>query len=118
MFSKFAPLITLTLLLRTAMGIPTPEVFYATLGETNDLELEANPTTGYSWMIEQLPSNLILADQRYQAEDNNAGGLGSGGHTVYTFIGQTPGTGELKLIYGRRFQNSTWEPKSISVQVS
>lgn len=118
MLSKFASVITLTLLLQNSKGISTPEVFNATLGKTNDLELEANPTTGYSWMIEQLPSNLILVDERYQAEDDNAGQVGSGGHTIYTFIDQTPGTGELKLIYGQSFRNSTWESKSISVQVS
>lgn len=88
------------------------------LGKGVDLALEANPTTGYSWMVKRLPASLILESGDYgQSQDCPPGAVGCGGTFTYRFIGQKVGQDKLVLIYGRPWDKDSWETKEIQVQI-
>ncbi|MDX6916137.1 protease inhibitor I42 family protein [Pectobacterium carotovorum] len=89
-----------------------------TAGKEVRLSLEANPTTGYSWMLESLPSELIFVSSRYQqSKECKEGMVGCGGEQTFYFIGKASGKGTLKLIYGQPFDKSTWEEHKVNVEI-
>lgn len=89
------------------------------VGEEVDLPLEANPTTGYTWMVKALPANLILESGEYeQSADCPQGTVACDGTYTYRFIGQKSGKGKLVLIYGHPWDQSSWETKEVEVQVN
>lgn len=106
-----------TAMMSTAMASTTPQTLNAQVGKLAHISLEANPTTGYTWMVKQLPSNLILIDGHYQEDPHKEGMVGGGGHYTYTFIGQHAGTAKLQLIYGQSFDKSSWKTRTITVHV-
>lgn len=89
-----------------------------TVGKEATLSLEANPTTGYRWMLDSLPSELILVSSDYQpSKDCKNGMVGCGGEQTFYFIGKAAGKGTLKLIYGQPFDKSTWKEHKVSVDI-
>ncbi|MGJ8526141.1 hypothetical protein LMG33818_001889 [Halomonadaceae bacterium LMG 33818] len=109
--------ITSTAMASTTMKSTAPQTLNAQVGKLAHISLEANPTTGYTWMVKQLPSNLILIDGHYQENQHEEGMVGVGGHYTYTFIGQHVGTAKLQLIYGQSFNKASWKTRTITVHV-
>lgn len=90
----------------------------AQAGKTVKLSLNANPTTGYSWMIDSLPQNLIFVSNEYhQSADCPKDAVGCHGEEVFYFIARNPGESTLKLIYGRPFDKSDWQEKAVKVVI-
>lgn len=95
-----------------------PDSLDGTTGKEITLSLEANPTTGYSWMLENLPNELIFVSSRYQqSKDCKEGMVGCGGEQTFYFIGKASGKGTLKLIYGQPFDKSTWKSHKFDVEI-
>ncbi len=72
-------------------------------GSLVSIQLEGNPTTGYTW--EAAPGGsggLELQGEPAFKADSNA--LGSGGMMTLQFKAAKPGTTDLKLIYHRPFE--------------
>ncbi|MBT0724872.1 protease inhibitor I42 family protein [Rosenbergiella sp. S61] len=81
--------------------------------------VESNPTTGYQWMIRQLPQELIFVASDYQQNtDCPKGAVGCSGTQTFTFIAQQAGTANLQLIYGRSFDKTSWKDKTIPVIIN
>ena len=75
------------------------------VGNTLEIALEGNPTTGYTWEI--APESGTLLSQQGEAEFKSASSaLGSGGIVTLRFKAIQPGTMKLKLIYHRTFEPS------------
>ncbi|HBM3161054.1 MULTISPECIES: protease inhibitor I42 family protein [Enterobacteriaceae] len=88
------------------------------VGKDVKLSLESNPTTGYGWMIKDLPDGLIFVSGGYeQSKDCPKGAVGCGGEEVLHFIGEKKGESTLKLIYGRSFDKSSWQEKEVKVVI-
>lgn len=68
-------------------------------GETFDIVIEANITTGYEWRLtEPLDETVVqFVDQEYVSEQSGA--TGAGGHDIWTFQAIAPGTTEIVLGY-------------------
>lgn len=68
-------------------------------GETFDLVLTSNPSTGYRWqLVEELDANIVeLVDQAYIAQDSTA--IGSGGVDVWTMRALNSGDATIMLGY-------------------
>jgi inhibitor of cysteine peptidase len=87
------------------------------VGDTLQVTLDSNPTTGYSW-------NLVAADPAILQPAGapvfqpSSGLMGAGGTTTYRFT--TVGTDEttLKLIYARVFEPKFAPLKTYSVTVA
>lgn len=73
------------------------------VGDSLEIALEGNPTTGYTW--ETAPGAGSLLEQRGEREfkpDSSA--LGSGGMFMLRFKAIQQGEAQLKLIYHRTFE--------------
>ena len=75
----------------------------AAVGQTLVIELVSNPTTGYSWQIDQIDAAILqqVGEVQYASDSNLTG---SGGVETFTFTVVGSGETTLTLIYHR-----TWE---------
>lgn len=76
------------------------------VGETVDLTLDANPTTGFRWHLAQPPDKLVLTleSHLYQPDQAGAGRSGAGGREVFRFRGVSPGSATVVLEYARPWE--------------
>jgi inhibitor of cysteine peptidase len=73
------------------------------VGETLEISLEGNPTTGYTWELSPDQQDLLVQDGQTQFKADTTL-LGSGGLVTLQFKPLGQGTAELKLIYHRTFE--------------
>ncbi|MDY4611330.1 MAG: protease inhibitor I42 family protein [Sphaerochaetaceae bacterium] len=72
------------------------------------IELESNPTTGYTWdWIQEGTGSLSLVNESFV--EPSASILGAAGKQVFVFSGGTPGEVSLTFTYAR-----PWEPSSLA----
>ena len=72
-------------------------------GQTFEVALEGNPTTGYTWEVAPGSGDQVALQGEPQFKaDSNA--LGSGGIMTLRFEAVKQGTAPLKLIYHRTFE--------------
>lgn len=76
------------------------------VGETQVLELEGNPTTGFSWaLVEPLPADSpVHVTIAYEAADSPRGLVGRGGVFKVRYTGVAPGTATVVLVYARPWE--------------
>lgn len=88
------------------------------VGKDVKLFLASNPTTGYGWMIKDLPDGLIFVSVGYEeSKDCPKDAVGCGGEEMLHFIGEKKGVSTLKLIYGQSFNKSSWQEKEVKVVI-
>lgn len=78
--------------------------------QTVKLELESNPTTGYSWEIASVKPEGFFRDpvgSEYVRGGNNLALAGAGGTHIFTLKPSRGGKAVLELVYRR-----PWEPKT------
>jgi len=75
------------------------------VGDIIQIQLEGNPTTGYSWGTENLDTNLLemIGEPAFEA---NSKLKGSGGIYTFTFNALAPGVIQLRLKYFRSFEEN------------
>ena len=82
------------------------------------LDLESNPTTGYSWQWENKSSVSIVDTFNFQYIPAKTGLMGSGGIEQWRFKGIKSGIDSIKLVYCRSWDStSTVQTKTIVVRV-
>ncbi|MBN1630348.1 MAG: protease inhibitor I42 family protein [Thermoleophilia bacterium] len=89
------------------------------VGETIEVILKGNPTTGYAWTVVLPPDSAAILEQVGEPEyvaDSDA--IGAGGTYTFTFRGLAAGEVALKLEYARSFETEPpLETFSVTVQV-
>ena len=71
------------------------------VGDTLDIKLDSNPSTGYEWSYEMTGDDIIVIANRYE-EDINCSELdGCSGKEIYTISSVGEGKVNLKFIYYR-----------------
>ncbi len=74
-----------------------------TLGQKIQIQLESNPTTGYTWVDQSKSKSIrLMGDVKYKA---SGGGVGSGGVSTASFKTTAEGASEIKLGYLRTFED-------------
>ena len=73
------------------------------VGDRLDVELEANPTTGYSWELGPLPDGLDLVSSDFEEPGGSL--VGAAGTQVFVFDVMAPGNGILRFEYVRVFED-------------
>jgi predicted secreted protein len=73
------------------------------VGDQLDVELEANPTTGYSWELGPLPDGLQLVSSDFQEPSGSL--VGASGTQLFVFDVVGPGSGILRFEYVRVFDD-------------
>jgi inhibitor of cysteine peptidase len=76
----------------------------ATVGQPIEIRLQANPTTGYLWLLQPFPKFLELSDFSYDKTGKPM--PGSGGTQTVNFIAKSLGTGEVKFDYRRIWEKA------------
>jgi len=72
------------------------------VGETVEVTLVENATTGYRWAVDHLDTAIV---RQLSAESRNtAKAIGAPGTTVFTFEAVKEGTGEIALKYWRSWE--------------
>lgn len=89
------------------------------VGETLEIRLDANATTGFSWIVDDTASDgldkLSAAGGHYEAapqEDAASGGVppvGAGGVQVFLFRGAAPGRARVVFGYQRAWMPNVFE---------
>jgi inhibitor of cysteine peptidase len=85
-------------------------------GETLEIVLSGNPTTGYTWEVK--PGSEALLKQKGEPEftpDSKA--VGSGGRMTFRFDVVTVGKGSLVLLYRRPFEKEIKPLRTFGIRV-
>ncbi len=89
---------------------------YVKQGDTVEIALEGNPTTGYTW--EQAPGASSLLVQQGEPEfQASSSALGSGGVMTLRFTAVKAGTADVNLIYHRTFEANVPPLQSFHVTI-
>ncbi len=77
------------------------------VGQTLEVRLPANPTTGYEWQVREVDDAVLqtLGEPQFVAEDSER--LGAGGVQVWRFQAQAVGTTTLDMVYVRPWETDT-----------
>ena len=81
----------------------------ARVGETIEVSLAENPSTGYRWEVEALDNGVVSAGE--SSFSPTAGGVGAGGTRHMTFRLHHAGSGRIVLALRRR-----WEPADAALR--
>jgi len=73
------------------------------VGDQLAVELEANPTTGYSWELGPLPDGLQLVSSDFEEPGGSL--VGAPGMQLFAFDAVGPGGGILRFEYVRVFDD-------------
>ncbi|OWY20939.1 hypothetical protein C7N43_12940 [Sphingobacteriales bacterium UPWRP_1] len=85
-------------------------------GETFNLLLESNMTTGYAWVISGIDSAIVKqVAGNYLPNSNPQQAVGVGGKQWYAFKTLAPGMMQLKLAYKRPWE--TKEPPALTFEL-
>lgn len=95
-----------------------PATVAAHVGETIEVDLASNASTGYSWRCAWTPKAALT-----QVGEGSQGGdsikPGSGGTTIFTFKAAQPGRAVITLQYGRWWKGGDREkPQTVTVNVN
>ncbi|HCB15120.1 MAG TPA: hypothetical protein DEP36_16360 [Gammaproteobacteria bacterium] len=71
------------------------------VGERLEIRLRENPTTGFSWAIDENDRRILALDDTAYIPPLEAGFIGARGQRTFTFTGRQPGEVALKLKYWR-----------------
>jgi inhibitor of cysteine peptidase len=81
----------------------------ARIGETIEVSLIENPSTGYRWEVAALDSRVVSAEESRFVP--SARGIGAGGTRHMAFRVRDAGTGRIELVLRR-----TWESADAAIQ--
>ncbi len=105
--------IAVTTLLVTAACSTTPLILtdsdsgatvVLTSGDRFELHLASNPSTGYQWLWDGEPHDVVdLLDERFVSSDSAL--VGEPGSEVFDFEARTSGAGIVRLTYVRPFDD-------------
>jgi len=87
------------------------------IGRDIIINLEANPTTGYSWKEEYDNSFLKLTNAEYTSTINATGLVGSGGIQTYRFKALRLGQTSMTLSYRRPWEDQDIDRKIFNIDI-
>jgi len=86
------------------------------VGETYEITLDSNPTTGYGWEVEFNDWDLELVEQRYEP-DSDEKVEGAGGKEVFVFRGRTVSSGDVVFTYKRSWEDEVLKTERYTFDV-
>jgi predicted secreted protein len=75
-----------------------------TVGQTLEISLPANPTTGFDWLYGAWPSQLTSVSDTYETTAG-AGVVGAGGMRTFVLKATSDGTAQVRLGYARPWES-------------
>lgn len=101
-----------------AKDVTSDENIYAVVGDTFEITLDSNATTGHTWRVQHDTGPITMTGRKY--DEPTSGLMGAGGKETFTFKAVNPGDAELQFAYWREWEgeNSIVETKVYHVSVS
>lgn len=90
----------------------------AKVGDTLDVALPGNPSTGYTWVAKDLPSLLQQEGEPKFTQGGNSGAVGAPGTLNITFKATRAGSGKLVLEYERPWETTATPANTFSTTVT
>ena len=127
MKTKSLPALILCGFLFTGCGNKQANLDYSTysgvltikVGDTFIIRLESNPTTGYSWNLPEIPSEIVQKISNvYEPEKTNGNIVGSGGTEIWTFKAISKGNITLTFQYARPWEKDIPPIKTETYQIT
>ena len=88
-------------------------------GETFEITLDANATTGFSWEVAEIDEDIVqLVGSEYVPDSNAERLVGKGGKTVFRFQAVGSGGTTIKLVYRRSWEADVEPLETHIVQVT
>ncbi len=81
------------------------------------VNLESNPTTGYSWLESHDEAIIELVEKTYEQDETKTPMVGVGGIQTFNFKALKPGTTEIKFSYQRPWENEAIKQMVFKVTV-
>jgi inhibitor of cysteine peptidase len=88
------------------------------VGEQIVIQLEGNPTTGYTWEASDLDGSLLQQVGDPQFKSSSPGLVGAGGTVILTFKAIKAGSTVLNLAYHRPWEKDVAPIKMFTVNVT
>ncbi len=85
-------------------------------GETLEIVLPANPTTGYTWEVKP-GSETLLKQQGEPTFTSDSKALGSEGRMIFRFDVVAVGKGSLVLLYRRTFEPEVKPLRTFGIRI-
>jgi inhibitor of cysteine peptidase len=86
-------------------------------GDSLVVELDGNPSTGYSWTVEAIEGDVLTAEGEPEFAPESAK-LGAGGMYSIKFAAARTGSAVLKLVYHRPWDKETPPAKTCELVVT
>jgi len=86
------------------------------VGDTLQVNLEGNPSTGYTWSVESLDVSVLKLAGEPEFHPAS-GALGASGTVTYRFEAVGAGQTTLKMIYSRSFEKSVPPQRTFAASV-
>jgi inhibitor of cysteine peptidase len=87
------------------------------VGDSFVVELDGNPSTGYTWTAKDLDTSMFQQVGDPEFESSNPGLIGSGGSLTLTFKTLKAGTTALTLVYHRPWEMDVKPQDTFTVSV-
>jgi inhibitor of cysteine peptidase len=89
------------------------------VGDTVEVQLEGNPTTGYTWEISQVDSKILgLIGKSYTQTRTDPKVAGTGGTFIFRIHACDKGTSELHLQYARVWEKGVPPIKTFDATIT
>jgi inhibitor of cysteine peptidase len=86
-------------------------------GEPIQIVLEGNPTTGFTWMVDDLDPKVVVATGTPTfAPSSDA--LGAGGKFTFNFVALTRGQTNMRVIYIRPSEKGRAPEKTFAIMIT
>lgn len=95
--------------MRTFIKTDSGTTYELRAGESIEVRLPENPTTGYTWAVLKIPEDLLrLEMESFETEPADPRITGRGGTKIYVFKTLQPGSGELLLRLRRPWEKDVF----------
>lgn len=93
----------------TLTGDDNGKAYTVKVGDTIEVTIPGNPTTGYEWAADLSDEDAAVleavGEPAYQPDTTDASVVGSGGKYTFTFKAATAGEATLRLVYSRSWED-------------
>jgi inhibitor of cysteine peptidase len=88
-------------------------------GDSFDVALPGNPSTGYAWEMEAGDTNVVrqLGQTEYKTDTSAPGLLGAPMTSVMRFKAYAPGMSNMRLVYHRSWERNVAPAKTFALTV-
>jgi len=91
--------------------------FEMKVGETFEVQLPENPTTGYRWYLRTSGGSCLeLADDSFQPSGGTT--CGAGGMRRWRFCAVRAGSADIEMVHRRSWEKGPAEAFSLTIRVS